>query len=59
MMEPAKVYELMRIPIDNGRLIEVLPQNPVPARKLSILYPHRHISPKVRWLEGLLLQVLH
>ncbi|KIS44848.1 LysR family transcriptional regulator [Kosakonia radicincitans] len=53
----------LRPHIDNGQLIEVLPQNPVPARKLSMLYPHRHISPKVRvftqWLEGILLQVLH
>lgn len=44
--------------INDGRLVEVLPDNPVPARRLSVLYPHRHISPKVRvftqWLETLL-----
>ncbi len=44
--------------IDDGRLVEILPDNPVPTRKLSVLYPHRHISPKVRvftqWLEELL-----
>ncbi|ROP62106.1 LysR family transcriptional regulator [Enterobacter sp. BIGb0383] len=44
--------------INDGRLVEVLPGNPVPARRLSVLYPHRHISPKVRvftqWLETLL-----
>lgn len=44
--------------INDGRLVEVLPGNPVPPRKLSVLYPHRHISPKVRvftqWLETLL-----
>lgn len=42
--------------IDNGQLIEVLPNFPCPYRKLSLLYPHRHLSHKVRvfaeWLEG-------
>ena len=44
--------------INDGRLVEVLPGHPVPARQLSVLYPHRHISPKVRaftqWLETVL-----
>jgi LysR family transcriptional regulator for bpeEF and oprC len=44
--------------IDSGQLIEVLPNFPCPSRKLSLLYPHRHLSHKVRvfaqWLEGLL-----
>lgn len=48
----------LRPHIATGRLVEVLPNNPVPARTLSVLYPHRHISPKVRvftqWLETLL-----
>ncbi|WP_395491006.1 LysR family transcriptional regulator [Cedecea davisae] len=45
--------------IENGSLVEVLPGNPAPPRRLSLLYPHRHISYKVRvfseWLEKLLL----
>lgn len=44
--------------LDSGRLVEVLPDNPSPARKLSLLYPHRHLSRKVRvfaeWVEQLL-----
>lgn len=44
--------------IDSGQLVEVLPNHPVPPRKLSLLYPHRHLSRKVRafaeWLETLL-----
>lgn len=44
--------------IDSGRLVEVLPNFPCPSRKLSLLYPHRHLSYKVRvftqWLEDLL-----
>lgn len=44
--------------IDSGQLVEVLPGFPCPSRKLSLLYPHRHLSHKVRvfaqWLEGLL-----
>ncbi|QHM70802.1 LysR family transcriptional regulator [Mixta intestinalis] len=44
--------------IDNGRLVEILPDYPPPARKLSILYPHRHLARKVRvfadWLDNLL-----
>lgn len=44
--------------LDSGRLVEVLPDNPAPPRKLSMLYPHRHLSRKVRvfgeWLEKLL-----
>ncbi|MGF6422689.1 LysR family transcriptional regulator for bpeEF and oprC [Lelliottia sp. 489] len=44
--------------IDSGQLVEVLPRNPSPDRKLSLLYPHRHLSRKVRifteWLESLL-----
>ncbi|STQ71027.1 D-malate degradation protein R [Hafnia alvei] len=44
--------------LDSGRLVEVLPNYPVPHRKLSLLYPHRHLSRKVRafaeWLEELL-----
>jgi len=43
--------------IDNGQLVEVLPNFPCPHRRLSLLYPHRHLSHKVRvfaqWLEGL------
>lgn len=46
----------------SGQLVEVLPGNAPPPRKLSLLYPHRHLSLKVRafarWLEGVL-QVLH
>lgn len=43
----------------DGRLIEVLPQFPVPTKKVSLLYPyHQHPPQKVRilgdWLEGLL-----
>lgn len=44
--------------IDSGELVEILPNYPTPTRKLSLLYPHRHLSRKVRvftqWLEGLL-----
>lgn len=44
--------------LDSGRLVEVLPDYPAPQRKLSLLYPHRHLSRKVRvfaeWLETLL-----
>lgn len=44
--------------LDRGLLVEVLPDNPTPDRRLSILYPHRHVSRKVRvfseWLESLL-----
>lgn len=44
--------------LDSGQLVEVLPHNPSPARKLSLLYPHRHLSRKVciftEWLESLL-----
>lgn len=48
--------------IDSGRLVEVLPANPVPSRRLSLIYPHRHLSHKVRvfaeWVEALI-TVLH
>lgn len=44
--------------LDGGQLVEVLPHHPAPDRKLSLLYPHRHLSRKVRvfteWLESLL-----
>lgn len=44
--------------IYNGQLVEVLPDFPCPQRQLSLLYPHRHLSHKVRvfaeWLEGLM-----
>ncbi|KHN54266.1 transcriptional regulator [Dickeya fangzhongdai] len=44
--------------LDSGSLVEVLPNYPSPDRKLSLLYPHRHLSRKVRvfaeWLEQLL-----
>lgn len=44
--------------IDKGQLVEVLPDFPCPRRRLSLLYPHRHLSHKVRvfaqWLEGLI-----
>jgi len=44
--------------INNGQLMEVLPDFPCPQRQLSLLYPHRHLSHKVRvfaeWLEGLM-----
>lgn len=47
--------------LDRGLLVEVLPDNPSPDRKLSLLYPHRHLSRKVRafteWLESLLQKV--
>jgi DNA-binding transcriptional LysR family regulator len=43
--------------IDRGLLVEVLPDYRSPDRKLSLLYPHRHLSRKVRvfteWLESL------
>ncbi|QRZ80134.1 LysR family transcriptional regulator, partial [Klebsiella quasipneumoniae] len=38
-------------------LVEILPDFPAPRRPLSLLYPHRHLSHKVRvfadWLQGL------
>lgn len=44
--------------LDRGLLVEVLPAHPSPARKLSLLYPHRHLSRKAQvftgWLERLL-----
>lgn len=44
--------------LDSDQLVEVLPGNPSPDRKLTLLYPHRHLSHKVRvfteWLERLL-----
>lgn len=44
--------------LDSGLLVEILPDYPAPPRKLSLLYPHRHLSRKVRvfaeWLESLL-----
>jgi DNA-binding transcriptional LysR family regulator len=44
--------------LNSGRLVEVLPDYPVPPRQLSLLYPHRHLSRKVKvfaeWLESLL-----
>lgn len=47
--------------IDNGQLVEVLPDYPSPRRRLSLLYPHRHLSHKVRvfaeWLEGLIAEL--
>lgn len=43
--------------LDRGLLVEVLPEHRSPDRKLSLLYPHRHLSRKVRvfteWLESL------
>ncbi|BBK12218.1 hypothetical protein TMSI_26100 [Klebsiella quasipneumoniae] len=40
-----------------GQLVEILPDFPAPRRPLSLLYPHRHLSHKVRvfadWLQGL------
>ncbi len=46
--------------IDTGELVEILPDYPASTRKLSLLYPHRHLSRKVRvfaqWLEGILQQ---
>lgn len=47
--------------IDNGQLVEILPDYPSPRRRLSLLYPHRHLSHKVRvfaeWLEGLIAEL--
>lgn len=47
--------------IDSGQLVEVLPDYPSPSRRLSLLYPHRHLSHKVRvfaeWLEGLIVEL--
>lgn len=47
--------------IDSGQLVEVLPNFPCPSRRLSLLYPHRHLSHKVRvfaeWLEGLIVEL--
>lgn len=44
--------------LDSGQLVEILPDYPSPPRKLSLLYPHRNLSRKVRvfadWLETLL-----
>lgn len=44
--------------IDNGQLVEVLPNHPCPRRQLSLMYPHRHLSHKVRvfaeWVDSLL-----
>jgi LysR family transcriptional regulator for bpeEF and oprC len=44
--------------LESGLLVEILPDFPTPSRKLSLLYPHRHLSRKVRvfaeWLENLL-----
>lgn len=44
--------------LDSGQFVEVLPHNSSPDRKLSLLYPHRHLSRKVRifteWLKSLL-----
>ncbi|QNT78633.1 LysR substrate-binding domain-containing protein [Entomobacter blattae] len=36
--------------LESGALVEVLPHNPVPPRQLSLLYPHRNLSQKVRIL---------
>ena len=44
--------------LDSGQFVEVLPNYPSPDRNLSLLYPHRHLSRRVRifteWLESLL-----
>ncbi len=44
--------------LDSGQFVEVLPSYPSPDRNLSLLYPHRHLSRRVRvfteWLESLL-----
>ncbi|WP_391487778.1 LysR family transcriptional regulator [Leclercia tamurae] len=44
--------------LNSGRLVEVLTDYPVPPRQLSLIYPHRHLSRKVKvfaeWLERLL-----
>jgi DNA-binding transcriptional LysR family regulator len=44
--------------LDSGHLVEVLPEYPVPPRKLSLIYPHRHLPRKVsifaEWLATLL-----
>ena len=44
--------------IDSGQLVEVLPHFPCPRRRLSLMYPHRHLSHKVRvfaaWVDSLL-----
>ncbi|MGF6189330.1 LysR family transcriptional regulator [Serratia sp. 2723] len=44
--------------LESGLLVEIMPDYPAPSRKLSLLYPHRHLSRKVRvfaeWLEDLL-----
>jgi DNA-binding transcriptional LysR family regulator len=49
---------LLKPYLDSGLLVEVLPDYPPQPRKLSLIYPHRHLSRKVRvfaeWLEGLL-----
>lgn len=43
--------------LESGDLVEVLPEYPTPQRKLSLLYPHRHLPRKVsvfaEWLEKL------
>lgn len=44
--------------INSGQLVEILQDNHAPPRKLSMLYPHRHLARKVRvfgeWLETLI-----
>ena len=44
--------------IDSGQLVKVLPNYPCPRRRLSLMYPHRHLSHKVRvfaaWVDSLL-----
>lgn len=44
--------------LESGLLVEIMPDYPAPSRKLSLLYPHRHLSRKVRvfaeWLDNLL-----
>lgn len=44
--------------VDEGRLVEVLPQHAAPAMPISLLYPHRrHVPPRVQavlqWMEQL------
>ncbi|MBJ3816632.1 LysR family transcriptional regulator [Shimwellia pseudoproteus] len=52
------MYFFFKPHLDSGQLVEILPGYPAHARKLSLLYPHRHLSHKVRvfaeWLEDLL-----
>lgn len=44
--------------LESGLLVEIMPDYPARSRKLSLLYPHRHLSRKVRvfaeWLDNLL-----